>query len=90
MVCGKGGLSRLRRGGSTFGGLMLQGQPDEYSTRNVFEGLFTKEVTGPGKAVFKGRFKFAASKARNKLDITALADCGAIGEQLGSNWGLVG
>ena len=30
VVCGRGGLSRLRRGGKTFGGLGLKGHPDGY------------------------------------------------------------
>ena len=70
MVCGRGGLSGLRRGGITVGGLGMQGQPDGSSVRNNCEGLFTEEVTRVGKAVFEGGFKFAASEARKKFDIT--------------------
>ena len=39
--------------------------------RNIFEDSFTEEVTEAGKAIFEGGFKFVASKARNKVDITA-------------------
>ena len=65
MVCGQGGgLSRLHRGGRTFGELGLQGQPDGSSVRNIFEGSFTEEGAGSGNAIFEGGFKFAASEAR--------------------------
>ena len=37
MVCGQGGLSGLRRGGITVGGLGMKGQPDGYSVRNIFK-----------------------------------------------------
>ena len=75
MVCGGGGggLSGLHRGGSTFGGLGLQGQPDGSSVRNVFEGSFTEEGTGSGKAIFEGGFKFSASGARKNFDSAASA-----------------
>ena len=52
MVCGVKGLSGLRRGGRTFGGLGLKGHPDVSSVRNIFEGSFTEEGTGSGKAIF--------------------------------------
>ena len=80
MVCGRGGISGLRRGGRTFGGLGLQGQPDGSSVSNIFEGPFTEEGTGAGKAIFEGGFKFADSEARKNFDITYSADQGAIGE----------
>ena len=47
-------------------------------------GSFTEQVTGTGKAIFEGWFKFAASEARKKFDSTASAERGAIGERLGS------
>ena len=54
---------------------------------NIFEGSFNEYVTGSGKvAIFGGGFKFAASAARKKLDITFLADRDNIGEQLGRNF----
>ena len=90
MVYERGGLSGLRREGRTFGGLGLQGYPDGYSVRNVFEGSFTEDGTGSGKSFFEGGFKFAASESRKKFDSTASADRGAIGEQLGSDWGVIG
>ena len=71
VVCGLGGLSGLRRGDGTFGRLGLQGQPDGSSVGNIFEGSFTGEGTGSGKAIFEGGFKFAASEARKKFDSTA-------------------
>ena len=40
---------------------------------NIFEGLFTEEGTGAGKAIFKGGFKFAAYETSKKYDSTALA-----------------
>ena len=68
MVYRQGSLSGLRRGGRTFGELGLQGQPDGFSVRNIFEGSFTYEGTGSGKAIFEGMFKFAASEAKKKFD----------------------
>ena len=62
--------SGLRRGVRKFGGLGLQGKPDGYSVRNMFEGSFTEEGMGEGNAIFEGGFKFAASEARNNVDIT--------------------
>ena len=49
--------------------------------RNIFEGSFNEELTGPGKAIFEGGLKFAASKARNNFGITDSSDLGGIGEQ---------
>ena len=69
MVFGQGGLSGIRRGGIAFDGLRLQGQSDGSSVRNIFEGLFTEEGTGLGKAIFDGGFKFSASEARKKFNI---------------------
>ena len=52
MVCGRGGLSGICRGGRTFGGLGLQGHPDGSSVSNIFEGSFTEEGAVSGKAIF--------------------------------------
>ena len=57
----QGGIYGLHREGKTFGGLGLQGQSDGYSVSNIFEGSFTEEIIGSGKAIFEGGFKFAAS-----------------------------
>ena len=62
---------------------MMQGPPDGSSVSNIFEGSFTEEGTGAGKAIFEIGFKFAAYESRNKLDCTASADQGAVGEQSG-------
>ena len=86
MVCGRGGLYGIRRGGKTFGGLGLQGHPYGSSVRNSFEGSINKEGTGSGNAIFEGGFKFAASEAK-KFDSTASEDQGVIGELLGGDWG---
>ena len=51
--------------------LRLQVQPDEYSVRNIFEGLCSEEVTVSGKDVFEAGFKFEASKARKKFGVTS-------------------
>ena len=37
MVCGKRGLSEIRRIERTFGGLGLQGHPDGYLVRNILK-----------------------------------------------------
>ena len=63
-----------------FGRLGLQGQPDGYSVRNIFEGSFTKYGTGSVNAIFEGGFNFTASEARNNFDSTASVGWGAIGE----------
>ena len=55
--------------------------------RNIVEGSFTEEITGVGKDIFEGGFKFAASEARKKFDRTASAGRGAIGERFLSDWG---
>ena len=70
MLCGQGSLSGLRRGGRTFGGLGLQGQPDGSPVRNIFEYSCTEEGMGTGKDIFEGAFKFFASEAREKFEIT--------------------
>ena len=49
----------------------MQGHPDGYLVRNIFEGSLIEEGTGAGKAIFEGVFNFSASEARKKLDITA-------------------
>ena len=68
MVYGQGGLSGLSRGVRIFCALGLQGQPDGSSVRNIFEGSFTEEQTGSGKATFKIGYKFSVSEARNNFD----------------------
>ena len=73
MVCGRGDLSGLHRGGRTFVGLGLKGQPDRSSVSNIFEGSFTEEGVGAGKAIFEGGLKFAASEERKNFDSTASA-----------------
>ena len=70
MVCGLGGLYGILRGGRILGELGLQGQPDGSSARNIFEYSCTEEGTGPGKALFEGGLKFAASEARKNFDRT--------------------
>ena len=65
VVCGRGGLSGLHRGGRIFGGLSLQGQYDRFPERNIFEYSCNEEGTGAGKDVFEGGFKFAAYDSRN-------------------------
>ena len=87
MVCGQGVLSGLRRGGRKFDGLRLQGHPDESSVRNIFEGSFTEEGTGAGKAIFEGGLKFADSEARKNFNSTDSEDQGATGERFLSDWG---
>ena len=37
MVCGRGGLFGVRRGGRTFGGFGLQGKSDESLARNILK-----------------------------------------------------
>ena len=71
MVYGVGGLSGICRICGTFCGLGIQGQPDGYLVRNMFEGSFTEEVTGAGKAIFEWGFKFSASEARKNFYSTA-------------------
>ena len=34
----------------------------------IFEGLFTEEGIGAGKAIFEGGFKFTAYEAQNNFD----------------------
>ena len=89
MVYGQWGISGLSRGGRQFGGLGMQGQPNEYSVRNIFEGSFTEEVTVEGNAIFEEGFKFSASEARKKFDSAASVDQGAIGEQSGSDFWVI-
>ena len=55
-------------------GLRLQGHSHGSSVRNIFEGLFTEEVTGSVKDIFEGGFKIAASEERKKLNSTASSD----------------
>ena len=52
MVCVRGGLYGIRRGGIIFGGLGLQGHPDGSSVSNTFEGSFTEDGAVAGKAIF--------------------------------------
>ena len=55
-------------------------------SEQYFWRSFTKEGTGSGQDILEGGFKFLASEARNKLDITDSEDWGAIRERLGSDW----
>ena len=64
MVCGQGCLYLIHRRGRTFGGLVLQGQPDVFSGRNIFDDLCTEEGTVAGKAIFEGGFKFVSYEVR--------------------------
>ena len=80
MVCEQGGLSELRRGGRTFGGQGLQGQPYGYSVSNIFEDSFNEEVTGEGNYIFELGFKFLASKERKNLNSIASEERGLIGD----------
>ena len=59
--------------GRTFGRLGMQGQPAGYLVRNMFVGSYTEEVTGSGKAIFEGAFKFSAFEAMKKFDSTSSA-----------------
>ena len=86
VVFGRGGISVLRRGGRTFGGLWMQGKPDRYSVKNIFEGLFTEEIKLAEKDIFEIFFKSADSEARKKFDSTDSVDQGAIGEQSGGRF----
>ena len=90
VICEQGGLSGICRGGRTFGGLGLQVQPDGSSVSNIFEGLFTEEGTGSGKAIFKGGFKFSASETTEKFDSTYSIDQGEFGELSRSDQGVIG
>ena len=78
LVCGRGGISGLRRGVRTFGGLGLQGQTDGSSVSNILEGLFTEYGIVSGKDIFEGGFKFSASESRKKFDSTSSAYRGEI------------
>ena len=49
---------------------------------NIFEDSFTEEVTGAGKDIFEGGFKFASSEAGKKSNRTSSADRGEIRELL--------
>ena len=49
----------------------MQGQPDGYSARYIFEGSCTEEGMGEGKDIFEGGLKFAASEARKYFDSNA-------------------
>ena len=62
--------------------LGMQGQPDGSSVI-IFKGSLTAYVTGPGKYIFEGGFKFAAFEARKEFNITDSEDWGEIVEQLG-------
>ena len=53
-------------------------------------GSFTKEGTGSGRAIFEGGFKLSAYESKKKFYSTASADWGSIGEQTGSNRGVIG
>ena len=40
----------------------------------IFERLFTEELTGTGKDIFEGSFKFSDSDARTNFDSTDFYD----------------
>ena len=63
----QGGLFGLHRGGRTFFVLGLQGRPDGYLVRNIFERSFTEELTRAVEAIFEGGLKFSASETREKF-----------------------
>ena len=63
--------SSIGAGVFKFCGLGLQGQPDGSPVRNIFEGSFTEEVTGSGKAFLEGGSNFSASEARKNFDSIA-------------------
>ena len=67
----------------------MQVQTDGSSVINHFEGSFTEEGTGSGKAIFGGGFKFADFEARKDFDSTYLLELGVIGVQSGRNWGVI-
>ena len=73
VVCGQGYLSGISRGGSTFGGLGLQGQPYGYPERNILDDSCTEDGTVARKAIFEVGFKFEASEARKYSDSKASA-----------------
>ena len=81
MVCGRGGIYGIHRGGINFGGLGLKDKFYGSSVSNVFEGSFNEEVTGEGKDISEGSFKYSTYDERKKLYSTASADWGAIGEK---------
>ena len=83
MICGQGGLYVIRKGGSTFGGMGIQGQSDISSVRNIFKGSFTKEWKVSGKAIFEVGFDFPASETMKEFNVTASEYQGVIG----SDWG---
>ena len=64
------GAGRICIGGRTFRGLGLKSHPDGHLVRNIFEDSCTEEKTGPGKDIFEGGLKFAASKASKKFNST--------------------
>ena len=86
MVCGWGDLSGIHIGVRAFGGLGMQSHPDGSSVISIFEGTFTVEGTGSGRAIFEGRFKFSASEERKKFYSTASSDQ-VIREQCFGDWG---
>ena len=51
MVCGKGDISEIRRGGRKFVGLGLSNQPGGYSERIISEDSCPEEGTGARKAI---------------------------------------
>ena len=65
VICGRGGIYVIHRGGRTFGGLVLQGQPDRSLEKNIFDGSCTEEGTVAGEAILEGGLKFAPSEVRN-------------------------
>ena len=55
------------------GGLGLQGQPDGFSVRNIFEDSSIEVGMGAEKDIFEGGFKFSASETWKKFNNTASA-----------------
>ena len=54
-----------------------------------WENPFTAEGKVSGRAIFEGGFKFTTYEARNKFNSTGSANQGAIGEQSGSDRGVI-
>ena len=52
---------------------------------NIFKSLFTEYGTKSGKSIFGEGFKFLASEARKKFNITAPVYCGVTGGDWGAS-----
>ena len=91
MVCGQWGLSGIRGGVRTFGGLELQGQPDGSPVRKILEGSFTEEGTVSKKCYIWRRVQVCSLWGKeyfrkNNFRIPG-SDWGEIGERFLSDWG---